>query len=320
MAETPIRAEGSVPCRRPTVSIITPTFNRLRYIVDTVRSVQAQTFEDWELVVVDDGSTDQTVATLEALGDSRIRCISIPHSGYLALVRNLGVRQSRGTYVAFQDSDDLWLPHKLALQLERLRERPERRWSYTSFRLIDAGGAPYPTTDPHFGRVRARSDGLPRRLLAHEEIITTSTILVERSLFDEVGGFNDQLRRAAEFDLAVRLSRRSPAGVVEEPVVLLRRHAGSASTNRAWVYESLARTFERYVREAPDEETRAICRRQLARHSLDLADARLRDGDVTDALRALGTAIRARAPMSKVLRVTAAAAARPLRDAVIRRL
>jgi glycosyltransferase involved in cell wall biosynthesis len=281
--------------------------------------VQAQTFEDCELVVVDDGSTDQTVAALAALGDSRIRCISIPHSGYLARVRNFGVRQSNGSYVAFQDSDDLWLPHKLALQLERLRERPERRWSYTSFRLIDGAGAPYPTTDPRFGCVRGTSDGLSRRLLAHEEIITTSTLLVERSLFDEVGGFNDELRRAAEFDLVVRLSRRSPAAVIEEPVVLLRRHAGSASTNRAWVYESLARTFERYLHEAPDEDTRALCRRQLARHSLDLADAHLRDRHLTDGLRALGTAIRARAPLSKALRVTAVAAARHVRDVVGRR-
>jgi glycosyltransferase involved in cell wall biosynthesis len=296
-----------------------PTYNRLQYIGETVRSIQAQTFRNWELVVVDDGSTDQTVATLAALGDSRIRCISIPHSGYLARVRNFGVRQSNGSYVAFQDSDDLWLPHKLTLQLARLRELPECRWSYTSFRLIDEVGAPYPTADPHFGRVQGTPDGLSRRLLAHKEIITTSTLLVERSLFDEVGGFNDELRRAAEFDLVVRLSRWSPAAAIEEPVVLLRRHAGSASTDRAWVYESLARTFERYLREAPDDETRAICRRQLARHSLDLADAHLRDGHLTDGLRALGAAIRARVSLSKALRVAAIAAARHVRDATVGR-
>jgi glycosyltransferase involved in cell wall biosynthesis len=318
MDEIPVHVEEHVPSRRPAVSIVMPTFNRLRYIVETVRSVQAQTFEDWELVVVDDGSTDDTLATLAALDDSRIRCLSVPHSGYLARLRNLGIRQARGVYVAFQDSDDLWLPHKLTLQLERLRERPDRRWSYTSFRLIDGAGAAYPTVDPHFGRVRGTSDGLSRRLLAHEEIITTPSLLIERSLLDEIGGFNDSLRRAAEFDLAVRLSRRSAAAVIDEPVVLVRRHRASASADRALVAESLARTFERYVREAPDEETRKLCRRQLGRHSLELAGAHLRDRRLRDGLDALGTAIRARTPLSKALRVVTTAVARSLRDAARR--
>jgi glycosyltransferase involved in cell wall biosynthesis len=316
--EIPVRVEERVPSPRPTVSIVMPTFNRRRYIVETVRSVQAQTLEDWELIAVDDGSTDDTLAALAALGDPRIRCFSLPHSGYLARIRNVGVQQARGTYVAFQDSDDLWLPHKLALQLERVREHPDWRWSYTSFRLIDGAGDPYPTADPRFGRVPGTPDDLYRRLLAHEVIITTSTLLIERSLLDEIGGFNDSLRRAAEFDLAVRLSKRSPAAAIVEPVVLLRRHPGSASTDRAWVAESLARTFERYERETQDEETRALCRRQLARHSLDLADAHLRDRHLCDGLRALATATRAGSPMSKALRIAATAVARNLRDAARR--
>jgi GT2 family glycosyltransferase len=307
MDDSSVHVDERVPTHRPVVSIVMPTFNRLRYVVETVRSVQAQTFEDWELIVVDDGSTDETLATLAALNDARIRSFSLPHSAYLSRIRNFGVRQARGAYVAFQDSDDLWLPHKLAMQLERLRARADLRWSYTSFRLVDAAGDPYPTADPHFGRVRGTSDGLPRRLLAHEEIIITPSLLIERSLLDEIGGFNDSLRRAAEFDLAVRLSRRSAAAVIEEPLVLVRRHPSSASTDRALVAESLARTFERFAREAQDAETRTLCRRQLARHSLTLADAHLRDQRFSDGLRALGTAIRARAPLSKALRVGAAA-------------
>jgi glycosyltransferase involved in cell wall biosynthesis len=295
-----------------------PTFNRLPYVVETVRSVQAQTFEVWELIVVDDGSTDETLATLAALNDARIRCFSLPHSGYPSRLRNFGVRQARGAYIAFQDSDDLWLPHKLALQLERLRAHADCRWSYTSFQLIDVAGAPYPTTDPHYGRVRGTSDGLYRRLLAHEEIVITPSLLIERSLLDEIGGLNHSLPRTDEFDLAVQLSRRSAAAVIEEPLVLVRRHAGSASADRALVAESLARTFERYAREAQDEETRTLCRRQLARHSLTLADAYLRDRRLMDGLRALGTAIRARAPLLQVFRVAATAVARHVRDVVRR--
>jgi glycosyltransferase involved in cell wall biosynthesis len=306
------------PVRRPVVSIVMPTFNRLPYVMETVRSVQAQTFEDWELIVVDDGSTDETLARLAALGDARIRSISLPHSGYLARVRNFGIRQATGDYVAFLDSDDLWLPNKLALQLDGLRERPARRWSYTSFRLIDATGAAYPTADPHFGRVRGTSDDLYRRLLSHEEILTTSTLMAERSLLEEIRGFDDSLRRSAEFDLAVRMSQRSAAAAIEEPVVLLRRHPRSASADYAWVTESLTKTFERYTREAQDEETRALCRRQLARHSLAWGAACLRERRVSEGLRALGGAMRAGAPLSSALRVAAMAVVRHVR-AVVRR-
>jgi glycosyltransferase involved in cell wall biosynthesis len=306
--------------RQPVVSIVMPTFNRLGYIIETVRSVQAQTFVDWELIVVDDGSTDETLTALAALNDPRIRCFALPHSGHLARLHNFGIRQASGSYVAFQDSDDLWLPHKLALQLERLRERPGLRWSYTSFRLIDAAGAPYPTADPNFGRVWATSDGLYRRLLAHEEIIVTPSLVIERALLDEVGGLDDSLPRMSDFDLVVRLARASAPAAIEEPLVLVRRKPGGASTE-VWVQvaEGLVRIFEAQLRDAGDDDIRARCRRQLARHSLDLADAFLRGRRLADGLRALGTAIRAGASPSKAFRVVALAVVRPLARVLLSR-
>jgi glycosyltransferase involved in cell wall biosynthesis len=314
MTEHPAEIGRHVSARRPTVSVVMPTFNRQRYIVETVQTVRAQTFGDWELIVVDDGSTDETLATLTRLNDPRIRCFALPHSGYISRLRNFGVQHARGSYIAFQDSDDLWLPQKLALQLDGLRDHPDRRWSYTSFRLIDAAGAPYPTADPHYGRVRdVTSNGLFRRLLAHEELIATPSLVVERALLDEIGGLNASLPRTDEFDLAVRLSRRSAAVVIEDPLVLVRRHAGSASADRALIAESLAQTFARYAREAQDPEARALCRRQLARHSLTLADARLREGRLADGLFALGSAILARALATRAARVAARAFTRRLR-------
>jgi glycosyltransferase involved in cell wall biosynthesis len=93
----------------PLVSVVIPTFNRERYLRDAVASVLAQTYDRWELVIVDDGSTDGTRGYLETLGDGRIRPILGPRGGNPAAPRNLGARTARGAYLAFLDSDDLWL-------------------------------------------------------------------------------------------------------------------------------------------------------------------------------------------------------------------
>ena len=107
------------------VSIILPTFGRLEYLRPTVASVYRQTLRDWELIVADDGSDAETrgyLRTLEA--DSRVRLLWLTHTGIPAIVRNAALREARGEYVAFLDSDDLWAPDKLSRQVTLLRSRP----------------------------------------------------------------------------------------------------------------------------------------------------------------------------------------------------
>jgi len=124
----------------PTVSIILPTFNRLKYLRPAVESVFSQTFQDWELILADDGSDDGTRAYLRTLSESsRIKLILLPHTGNPGRVRNAALREAKGDYIAFLDSDDLWLPPKLETQIKALRDSP-RRWSYTAFDRIDEFG------------------------------------------------------------------------------------------------------------------------------------------------------------------------------------
>ncbi|MGH7451509.1 MAG: glycosyltransferase family 2 protein, partial [bacterium] len=115
----------------PLVSVIIPTFNRLKYLKEAVASVFAQTYAHWELIVVDDGSTDDTLHYVSTLDDPRVRLVSETHSGNPARMRNVGVAHARGEYVAFLDSDDLWESDKLAVQLEYLHTCRGYRWCYT---------------------------------------------------------------------------------------------------------------------------------------------------------------------------------------------
>src|SRR5688572_8935758 len=127
----------------PAVSIILPVYNRLGFLAATVDRVFAQTRSDWELIVADDGSDEETQAWLRRLAtDPRVRVVRLAHSGNPAAVRNAALREARGDFVAFLDSDDLWLPQKLQGQLDALAARPQCGWSYCAFIRIDAHDAP----------------------------------------------------------------------------------------------------------------------------------------------------------------------------------
>src|SRR5450432_3348416 len=117
-----------------------PTFNRLEFLPGAVESVLAQSFTDWELLISDDGSDDETRTYLQSLHDPRIKLLFQSHTGRPAVISNLALRAARGKYVAFLDSDDLWLPGKLQAQIESLTRHASRKWSYTRYSQIDSSG------------------------------------------------------------------------------------------------------------------------------------------------------------------------------------
>src|SRR3990170_289823 len=121
----------------PLVSVVLPTYNRSALLREAADSVRRQTYQHWELIVIDDGSSDDTLTTLGRFDDPRLRLIRLEHTGNPARVRNAGLAVSLGEYVAFLDDDDLWPPDKLKMQLAGL-VRTGCRWGYTAFRRIDA--------------------------------------------------------------------------------------------------------------------------------------------------------------------------------------
>ena len=124
---SPADAAPGTPPVTPPVSVVIPAYNRAATIGAAIESVLRQTWEDFELVVVDDGSTDGTLEAARRIADPRLRVVAAPHNMGAAGARNLGVAEARGTWIAFQDSDDEWLPEKLAKQMARLAARRARR-------------------------------------------------------------------------------------------------------------------------------------------------------------------------------------------------
>ena len=212
----------------PHVSVIIPAYNAEHYIAETIRSVLGQTYEDFEIIVVDDGSQDGTVAALEPFGSS-VRLHQQPNGG-VARARNTGVALAKGTWIAFLDADDLWLPMKLERQLACI-------------------GAPMTFTDRL--NIGARGD-LPElqslvtpmqggdifvALMREGNFITNTSVMIRRDLFEQMGGFYTGLNGTEDWDLWIRVAERHEIGFVAEPLVKYRFHESGISRN----YERMGR-------------------------------------------------------------------------------
>jgi hypothetical protein len=250
----------------PAVSIILPTYNGQPYLREAVESVRAQTFTNWELIVIDDGSTDDSVSWLESLPEPRLRILTSEHIAHRARLRNRGIDAARAQWIAFNDSDDRWMPKKLERQLEYHAARPDLQWSYTGRAVIDADGKPFHHPQhkpwrPHSGRIV-----LP--LLAFEAQIALPSVLVRRSLLGRVGGFADQ-RWGEDYELWVRLAQAAECGLVDEPLVEIRAHP-STSAGRPEVILAYLEVHHRVARTSPDPAERRVARRQQAHEALRL--------------------------------------------------
>lgn len=206
----------------PNVSVIIPAYNAEAFIADTVRSVLAQTYQDLEVIVVDDGSKDGTLAALEQFG-GRVR-VHTQANGGVAKARNTGVSLATGTYIAFLDADDLWLPHKLEQQLFH----SSAPMTFTDrFNIGARGDLPEiqsEVTAMHGGDVFVQ-------LLREGNFITNTSVVMRRALFEKMGGFYTGLNGTEDWDLWIRVAEHHEIGFVPEPLVRYRFHAGGISRN-----------------------------------------------------------------------------------------
>ena len=209
----------------PCVSVIIPTHNRAWALAEAVDSVLGQSFSDFELIVVDDGSTDGTQDLLAAYG-GRIRVEVQDHRGVSA-ARNRGIACARGELLAFLDSDDLWRPEKLARQAAFMQARPEVLICQTEEVWIRRGVRVNPAR-----RHRGRSGMIFAPSLALC-LVSPSAVMARRGLFAEVGLFDESLPACEDYDLWLRVSVRHPVHLLDEALVVKRGgHADQLS--RAW--------------------------------------------------------------------------------------
>lgn len=260
----------------PLISVILPAFNRLEFLPAAIDSVLRQTYADWELIIADDGSGEETRAYLRSLGDPRVRVLWLLHSGRPSIARNAAIGVARGRYIAFMDSDDVWAPTKLAVQVRAMQSAPTRRWSYTALSIIDTEGRA--VSDARYKPRIAYDGDIVERLLTLDAIVGTPTVMAERSLIEEVGGFDEALAVNEDQDLWLRLAMRSEVTAIAEALVSVRDKGGDPryAENLIGAAEGWIRLYGKMVACLSDPRLRAIARQRRAHQAKQLALLRAR--------------------------------------------
>jgi glycosyltransferase involved in cell wall biosynthesis len=261
----------------PRVSVVIPTYNRAALVVEAVDSVLKQSFQDYEIVVVDNGSTDETAVRLAAFGRA-VRAIRLDNRGWNTVVfRNPGIAAARGELIAFLDDDDLWLPDKLERQIALLDSDGAIGFVYSDLQLLYPDGA---LSEPVLPARHWRGGAVLDELLAGC-FISCSTLVVRRRLLDRVGWFDETLAGCEDYDLLLRLAAVAKAGCVAAPLALRRLHQANASVRTGiGNYQNAIFVLERFVQRAklsPRQRFRA--RRTLARWYAHVGLALAQAGD-----------------------------------------
>jgi glycosyltransferase involved in cell wall biosynthesis len=214
----------------PSISVIIPTFNRASLLPRAVNSVLSQTFRDFELVIVDDGSTDGTPALplfTDETRDPRLRFVRLPENRGVSAARNRGVRETTAPWIAFLDSDDEWLPRKLEKQMAFTAKHPDLALNQTKEFWIRNGKRVNPP------RTHEKTSGDLFAASLRRCMITPSSVMIRRDLLLQQGGFNESMTACEDYDLWLRITCGHPVGLADE--YLLRRYGGQGDQLSATV-------------------------------------------------------------------------------------
>lgn len=229
----------------PIISVIIPVFNGEKTIKETIESVLDQTFTDWELLVINDGSQDATLQIISTFQDSRLKVFSYLNSG-LCVTRNRGISLAKGEYISFIDADDLWTVDKLELQLKALEENPQVAVAYSWTNHIDESGQFFrPGPDLTF------NGDVYVKLLLSDFVGSGSNPLIRTQAFAEVGGFDESLSSAADWDMWLRLAARYHFVAVPSFQILYRVSVSSMSFNVKKMEEESVQVIEKAIADAP---------------------------------------------------------------------
>jgi glycosyltransferase involved in cell wall biosynthesis len=236
----------------PLVSVIIPNYNYAQYLSYTVESVLAQTYQNIEIIVVDDGSKDNS---LEVLGRYKDRIIVIPQSNAgVAAARNTGIERSRGDYLAFLDADDIWKEDKIARQIDIFLNDPSIGMVHVGVEEIDSGGTV----------LARRFDGMKGwvakdLLLLNKPVILGggSGFMVSKRACGDVGGFDPRLSTSADWEFCYRISNKYQVGFIENPLILYRIHDSNMHNNVDAMERDVRLSFEK-VFDQQGEDLKAI--------------------------------------------------------------
>ena len=208
--------------RIPAVTVVIPTYDRARYLGEAIRSVLDQVFTDFEVIVVDDGSADDTAGMVHAIRDARLQYLRRPHRGIGAAL-NAGLRGARGRYVARLDSDDVWLPEMLETLVPVLDARPEVGVAYARGQAMDQQGRRL----PQLQGLPERFPGESLRSLLYDDCTCNVALLARRVCFDRVGGYDEALIANEDWDMWLRVARYWRFAFVDRVLARIRWHDGN---------------------------------------------------------------------------------------------
>ena len=212
---------------KPVVSVITITYNRADMLKEAVESVLDQTYQEWELMVIDDGSTDETETLVQGyqMKESRIRYERYSHTGLpgIAALRNRALREARGRLVAFLDDDDKWFPEKLKIQTSYLEQHPEIGLVYSPVHVVDGKG--------QYQKTRPVVPSSSYADLFEGCFIQISSVVARKEILIALGGFDETLESSRDYDLWLRTVRHYPFAYIGEPLAWYRLHPNAISSN-----------------------------------------------------------------------------------------
>jgi glycosyltransferase involved in cell wall biosynthesis len=227
----------------PVVSIIIPTYNRAALLANAIQSVRLQTYSDFELIIVDDASTDNTREVAKDFHDSRIQYLPLVHNRGVSTARNAGLKECRGKYIAFLDSDDEWVPEKLAKQIQVFETSDEKVGAiYSSINIID--GQAIQQKD---NQVTIAGD-IYENLLYQNFVGTPSSVIVKRESLTAETLFDPLLRCAEDWDFWLQIAKNWHFARITEPLIIYRNHNDQerGSTNSDAIVEGYLRFLNRY--------------------------------------------------------------------------
>jgi glycosyltransferase involved in cell wall biosynthesis len=235
----------------PQISVIIPAYNAERTIIETIQSVQQQTFQDFEIIVINDGSKDKTVELVQSIQDESVQIFSYENGG-LPVARNRGISHATSEFIAFLDADDLWTADKLQLQLTALQQNPKAgvAYSWTCFMDVDEQGKPLSfLPSPRY----SFAGNVYEKLLVSDFIHSGSNTLIRREAIESTGEFDPTLKSCEDWDYWLRLAAHWHFVVVPKHQILYRRAPGAMSSKVEVMKEASLVAMEKAYQAAPPE-------------------------------------------------------------------
>lgn len=273
----------------PLVSVIIPVYNAEKYIEQTIQSVLQQTFQDFEIIVLNDGSKDHSGEIIQRMqqADNRIQYIPKANTG-VSDTRNIGISKAKGKYLAFLDADDLWKPDNLERKISKLSET-EKKWIFSDHESIDENGNLISDTK----RVLSSNDILNRLLLWDRGDVVPgpcSNIVAEKKLFDEGVKFDVSLSSPADRDICIQLAATTEPAIIQEKLWQYRIHAQSMSNQNLKVAKEVI-VFIKKMKNSTLFESRDVKRKALSNLYYMLAGYYNNNGHKLSGLKYFGKAV-----------------------------